>query len=82
MLTSEGVELTLTDVKYLPEGNFRIISPGALISKGARAVFYNGGVEISVGKKCIIQGQQFGNLYYAFATPQLNLSVDWGVINA
>jgi hypothetical protein len=53
--TDGGHYVTLTDVKYMPEGHFHILSPGALISKGAKANFYKGGVDITFGDKCIFQ---------------------------
>jgi hypothetical protein len=80
MRTSAGFDLTFTDVKYMPEGDHCILSPGALISKCAHANFYNGGVDIMFNNKCIIQGQQVGNLYFTWTKPQLKLSVNWKVI--
>jgi hypothetical protein len=34
-LRVEGLDLTLTNVKYMPKCEFRILSPGSLIEKGA-----------------------------------------------
>jgi transposase InsO family protein len=78
----EGLDLTLTNVKYMPKCKTRILSPGSLIEKGARAVFYNGGVDIFLDKRCIAQGQQIGSLYWVFMQPHLNLSVDTRVLAA
>jgi hypothetical protein len=75
-LRVEGIDLTLTNVKYMPKCKICILSPGSLIEKGARAVFYNGGIDIFLDKRCIAQGQQIGSLYWVFMQPHLNLSVD------
>jgi hypothetical protein len=81
-LRVEGLDLTLTNVKYMPKCKIRILSPGSLIEKGARAVFYNGGIDIFLDKRCIAQGQQIGSLYWVFMQPHLNLSVDTQVLAA
>jgi hypothetical protein len=81
-LRVEGLDLTLTNVKYMPKCKIRILSPGSLIEKGARAVFYNGGVDIFLDKRCIAQGQQIGSLYWVFMQPDLNLSMDTAHIAA
>jgi hypothetical protein len=81
-LRVEGLDLTLTNVKYMPKCKIRILSPGSLIEKGARAVFYNGGIDIFLDKRCIAQGQQIGSLYWVFMQPHLNLSVDTRVLAA
>jgi hypothetical protein len=81
-LRVEGLDLTLTNVKYMPKCKIRILSPGSLIEKGARAVFYNGGMDIFLEKRCIAQGQQIGSLYWVFMQPHLNLSVDTRVLAA
>jgi hypothetical protein len=81
-LRVEGLDLTLTNVKYMPKCKIRILSPGSLIEKGARAVFYNGGVDIFLDKRCIAQGQQISSLYWVFMQPHLNLSVDTRVLAA
>jgi hypothetical protein len=81
-LRVEGIDLTLTNVKYMPKCKICILSPGSLIEKGARAVFYNGGVDIFLDKRCIAQGQQIGSLYWVFMQPHLNLSVDTRVLAA
>jgi transposase InsO family protein len=81
-LRVEGIDLTLTNVKYMPKCKIRILSLGSLIEKGARAVFYNGGIDIFLDKRCIAQGQQIGSLYWVFMQPHLNLSMDTRVFAA
>jgi hypothetical protein len=81
-LRVEGLDLTLTNVKYMPKCKIRILSPGSLIEKGARVIFYNGGVDIFLDKRCIAQGQQIGSLYWVFMQPHLNLSMDTRVFAA
>jgi hypothetical protein len=55
---------------------------GSLIEKGAQVVFYNGGVDIFLNKRCIAQGQQIRSLYWVFMQPQLNLLMDTQVLAA
>jgi hypothetical protein len=68
-LRVEGLDLTLANVKYMPKCKICILSPGSLIEKGAQAIFYNGGVDIFLDKRCIAQGQQIGSLYWVFMQP-------------
>jgi transposase InsO family protein len=75
-LRVEGIDLTLTNVKYMPKCEFRILSPGSLIEKGAQVNFYNGGIDIFLNNRCIAQGQRIRSLYWVFMQLHLNLSMD------
>ena len=72
----EGVDLTLTNVKYMPSAEFCILSPGYLTEKGAKVIFYNGGVDIFLNNRCIAQGQQIRTLYWVSMQSHFYLAMD------
>ena len=71
--TSQGTQLTLTNVLHIPQIKTRFLSTRALVQKGATVVFDQGSFEIVVNRRCIGTGYLEHNLYWLDASlPSLN----------
>ena len=62
--TSQGAQLTLTNVLHIPELKTRFMSTRALVQRGATVLFDRGSFQIAVNQRCIARGYLENNLYW------------------
>ena len=66
--SSQGTQITLTNVLHIPNLNTRFISTRALVAKGATVLFDQGSFKIAVNQRCIGTGYLEHNLYWLDAS--------------
>ena len=72
--TSQGTQITLTNVLHIPLIKTRFISTRALVQKGATVIFDQGSFKVVVNRRCIGTGYLEHNLYWLDASiPSLNV---------
>jgi hypothetical protein len=66
--TSQGTQITLTNVLHIPDVKTRFLSTRALVQRGATVVFDQGSFKIAVNQRCIASGYLEHNLYWLDAS--------------
>jgi hypothetical protein len=62
--TSEGTQLTLTNVLHIPKLKTHFLSTCALVERGATVLFDQRSFKIAVNQCCVASGYLEGNLYW------------------